>query len=190
MFYLFTAKSKILKVFHQSSFFSSKRLPKFGFGHSESFAREINERILRSEKESFCSSPATRLLIQLASFSGWCCWFCCLTSWFFEQKRDDLVFPSFWVLVWLVSVSNSSASVDNEVGKVPLDRLILSWLGGFHPFVKWNLVFPVDSWNLAHHVKSNSVLFLKIGWVKCSKSLDSEVRIKPTRLTLSFEKYI
>ena len=93
------------------------------------------------------------------------------------------------MLVWLVSVSNSSASVDNEVGEVPLDRLVLSWLSRFHPLVKRNLVWPVDSWNLAHHVKSNSVLFLKIGWVKCLKSLDSEVGIKLTRFT-PIEKHI
>ena len=127
--------------------------------------------------------PQKKVLVQVqlrdfenASFSGWWCWFGCLTSWFFEQKRDDLVFPSFWVLVWLVSLSNSSASVDNEVGKVPFDRLVLARISRFHPFVKRNLVWTVDSWNLAHHVKSNSVLFLKLGWAIFSKSLGGGVR--------------
>ena len=65
------------------------------------------------------------------------------------------------MLRWLVSLSDSPAAIDHEVGKVPLDRLILAGLGRLHPFVQRDLVGPVDV-DLGHHVESNSVLFLDV----------------------------
>lgn len=76
------------------------------------------------------------------------------------EQLEDLVFPLLGNFGWLVAISDAATAVDQEVGEIPVDDLLVGVC--LEPSVQWVLLRPVDV-DLRHHVKGDAVSLLHMG---------------------------